>query len=70
MKNEPIPVLPPEALEALRRYVSYGWMPSITSKLLNRAFGLSLTAHDITLVLSQPDPFAACETDDDHPEKY
>ena len=61
MKNEPVPTLPPAVLKALRRYVSYGWMPAITSSLLNRQFGLSLKAHDIALILAQPDPFMACE---------
>lgn len=64
MKNEPVPTLPPAALKALRRYVSYGWMPAITSSLLNRQFGLSLKAHDIALILAQPEPFAACEDEE------
>ena len=71
MKKDAIPELPLAALKTLQRYISYGWMPAVTSNLLNRQFNLSLTARDITLILSQPDPFAACaedETSSEEPE--
>lgn len=45
--------LSPEALEALKRYASYGWMPAVISKLLNRSFPLSLNAHDVSLLLAE-----------------
>lgn len=45
--------LSPEALEALKRYVSYGWMPAVIAKLMSRTFPLSLNAHDVSLLLAE-----------------
>lgn len=48
-----ISALSPEAIDTLKRYASYGWMPAVIAKLLNRSFPLSLNAHDVALLLEQ-----------------
>lgn len=64
MKNEVIPVLPLEALQALERFTSYGWSNTISARMLNTQFHLSLCAHDVALIRAQPDPFAPCHEHD------
>lgn len=48
-----ISALSPEAIDTLRRYASYGWMPAVIAKLLNRRFPLSLNARDVALLLAE-----------------
>ena len=42
----------PEELDALRRCVSYGWRPAVTAKIMNCQYGFSLTARDVSEILS------------------
>lgn len=42
----------PDAWETLHRCVSYGWRPSVAAKILNCQYGFSLTARDVSDILS------------------
>lgn len=40
-------IIPPSALEDLRRFHAYGWLPVPIAHVLNRRHGLHLTAAEV-----------------------
>ena len=58
-------IIPPSALEDLRRFRAYGWLPGPIAHVLNRRHGLHLTAAEVKQLcreLSEREPGHGAET--------